>query len=379
MVIRRTQLIQTLVFGNVDKEFRISKYEISYAQISAFNADPVNDTAEKRIPLPGSQFSGKNKPDGAIKVKPYDAMRFINWLNTSQGYPPAYNISDDRRQSGPVNWPLSADTCRSPEDNGPPRLVATGARYTLPTEDQWYKAAYYDPDYTGGNDKYWSADNRSDEEYNTGHAPWDVYNPEEIPTSQAQLSANAYNIVGMGELVAQLTIGENDSLVFRGEDYMMTGTNKETRRVINDGKPIQEYTTTELNVDLPESGFRVVDKGKDFREYGSCGKQQREKVQDQFAKLIGDAEARNAEFKQLRSDLNELSSFTEEISGFENCCEALYDSITSLSASIGSKDDEYVFMKIPKASGVDTLIPISQGEYTKLGGDCDVNAIYVIK
>ena len=77
-----------------------------------------------------------------------DACRFCNWLHNGQGdgdtetgaYTLAgYNGTDGRR------------ICRNPD-----------ARYFVPSDDEWYKAAYYDPgNGTGG--MYWRYPVRSDE------------------------------------------------------------------------------------------------------------------------------------------------------------------------------------------------------------------------
>jgi formylglycine-generating enzyme required for sulfatase activity len=76
-----------------------------------------------------------------------DAARFCNWLHNGQ---PIGNQGANTTESG--SYALAGATTneayltisRSPN-----------ATYVLPTEDEWYKAAYYDPTIPGPN-KYWS-------------------------------------------------------------------------------------------------------------------------------------------------------------------------------------------------------------------------------
>ncbi|MDG2383228.1 MAG: SUMF1/EgtB/PvdO family nonheme iron enzyme, partial [Pirellulaceae bacterium] len=65
-----------------------------------------------------------------VYVSFYDALRYTNWLHNGQGTgnteTGAYTITDE----GITNNSIS----RNP-----------GATWFLPSEDEWYKAAYYDP------------------------------------------------------------------------------------------------------------------------------------------------------------------------------------------------------------------------------------------
>ncbi len=56
----------------------------------------------------------------------FDAMRFTNWLHNGQG-------SGDT-ESGAYTIGSGTDEVRS-----------ANAKYWIPSEDEWYKAAYYDP------------------------------------------------------------------------------------------------------------------------------------------------------------------------------------------------------------------------------------------
>ena len=64
----------------------------------------------------------------------YDAIRFANWLNNGQGNGDtetgAYTLGTLGAGGIPVTPPLTHNA---------------GAQVWLPTENEWYKAAYYNP------------------------------------------------------------------------------------------------------------------------------------------------------------------------------------------------------------------------------------------
>ena len=70
----------------------------------------------------------------------------MNWLNTSAGSAPAYKFA---LQPGDVGYSANANIeLWTPSDAGydPNDLYRNSeARYFLPSDDEWYKAAYYDP------------------------------------------------------------------------------------------------------------------------------------------------------------------------------------------------------------------------------------------
>ena len=118
--------------GAVAYEYRMGKYEISEAMIDAANAisedagDPLGITHDNR---------GPNKP--ATRVSWFEAAKFVNWLNTSQGSTPAYKFDD---QGVFQLWEPS-----DPGYDSENRFRNTKAQYFLPSADEWYKAAFYDP------------------------------------------------------------------------------------------------------------------------------------------------------------------------------------------------------------------------------------------
>ena len=68
----------------------------------------------------------------------YDAIRFANWLNNGQG--------DGDTETGAYTLLGGTPT----PSNGSSITRNPGATWFLPSEDEWYKAAYYQPAAQGG-------------------------------------------------------------------------------------------------------------------------------------------------------------------------------------------------------------------------------------
>ena len=135
--------------GSVGYTYRIGKFEVPEEAVRKANAQseldgqPLNITLDER---------GPQKP--ATSLSWFEAARFVNWLNEDAGFSPAYKFDDGPGGSGEFQlW--------APGDAGfnPGNLFRNRhARYVLPSVDEWYKAAFYDPlidaywDYPTGSD-----------------------------------------------------------------------------------------------------------------------------------------------------------------------------------------------------------------------------------
>jgi sulfatase modifying factor 1 len=125
--------------GSVAQTYRIGQFAISEDMIDKANAQSsLSITHDNR---------GANKP--ATSVSWFASARFVNWLNTDSGSTPAYKFNGSTFEL----W--------QPSDAGynPNNLYRNSqANYFLPSVDEWYKAAYYDPaagvyyDYPTGGD-----------------------------------------------------------------------------------------------------------------------------------------------------------------------------------------------------------------------------------
>ena len=117
--------------GAVGYAYGLGKYEVSEDMITKFNASQTLQITKT--------LRGTNKP--ATSVSWNEAARFTNWLNTNTGGSEAYNAT------GGVNTNIALwDATLNPLDydiNNPYRSLR--ATYVLPSMDEWYKAAYYNP------------------------------------------------------------------------------------------------------------------------------------------------------------------------------------------------------------------------------------------
>lgn len=160
--------------GSVAQEYRIMKYEFTNALYTQFlNAVDPNGTNPNKIynGLMGSDARGgisfnAGNPVGSkysvktnMMAKPvnyvcwWDGARVSNWL-----------------QAGAINYNATDASVSAPQndgaytvgilDNGSPVAKNAGATIFLPSQDQWYKAAYYKGG--GTNAGYWDYTNQSD-------------------------------------------------------------------------------------------------------------------------------------------------------------------------------------------------------------------------
>jgi formylglycine-generating enzyme len=158
--------------GAVGYEYGIGKFEVSEDMIAKFNASQSLEITKDTL--------GTAKP--ATSVSWNEAARFVNWLNTSTGGSAAYNFT-----SGGVNDNIAVWTASDTLDyeaTNPYR--SKRATYVLPSFNEWYKAAYYNPtnstyyDYANGSDTApgavasGTADNTAVYNQSLGQGPADV-------------------------------------------------------------------------------------------------------------------------------------------------------------------------------------------------------------
>jgi formylglycine-generating enzyme len=128
-------------YGGVGYYYRISTYEISQSDIT-------NATASGLSNVTGGAHTG-NEP--AAKISWYEAAAFVNWMNTSNGHQAAYDLTFS---SG---WSMTAwgasNQAATGVDSGTNAYRHKDAYYFLPSEDEWYKAAYHQNDGVTAN--YW--------------------------------------------------------------------------------------------------------------------------------------------------------------------------------------------------------------------------------
>ena len=116
--------------GAVGYEYGIGKFEVSEEMITKFNASQsLQITQDAR---------GAAKP--ATSISWNEAARFVNWLNTSTGNPAAYKFA-----TGGVNDNIALWTSGDAGYDASNPYRNSLAKYVLPSYNEWYKAAYYNP------------------------------------------------------------------------------------------------------------------------------------------------------------------------------------------------------------------------------------------
>ena len=136
----------TTGYGAVPYEYRVSTYAISQDAITKATNSGMSTN------VTAGAWEG-NRP--AANISWYEAAAFVNWLNTSTGYQAAYKDLTFSGGSWSMELWSSADAWQLGGEN---LYRHKDAQYFLPSEDEWYKAAYYNPggvnyfDYPTGSD-----------------------------------------------------------------------------------------------------------------------------------------------------------------------------------------------------------------------------------
>jgi len=189
-------------YGGVANAFRMSSYEVSTAMVSKAN------TAGSL----GITYTSRTADMPATSVSWNEAARFVNWLNASSGSVAAYKFTTSGVNDNIALW-ASGDAGY----NAANPFRNSNAKYFLPSENEWYKAAYYDPNKTGGAG-YW--------DYATGS--------DSVPTAVASGTASGtavYNgqsspadITSAGGLSTYGTMGQGGN-VWEWMETNYSGTN----------------------------------------------------------------------------------------------------------------------------------------------------------
>ncbi len=208
--------------GSLSYVYRIGKYEISREMVEKANLegnlglllDPMDFvTGGPRPLMPATGLSWN------------EAARFVNWLNTSEGFSPAYKFST---QPGDNDYIANSNIELWAE--GDPGFDSANlyrnslANYFLPSVSEWYKAAYYDPLANGGAGGYWQYPTGSDMDpipFASGNAPGTAIYAQETnqgPADVIQAGAlSPYGVMGMGGNVREFEETDLDLLNDRPE------------------------------------------------------------------------------------------------------------------------------------------------------------------
>jgi sulfatase modifying factor 1 len=153
-------------FGAVGYAYRIGKYEVTVGQYTAFlNAVAATDTfglynpnMATRLAIAGIAQSGSSgsftysvigSPNHPVTYVSWgDAARFANWIQNGQPTGTQNNLTtEDGAYS--LNGATTHETLYTVTRHA-------NAAWFVPSENEWYKAAYYQPAAQGGDsDSYW--------------------------------------------------------------------------------------------------------------------------------------------------------------------------------------------------------------------------------
>ncbi len=158
------------LYGDVPYIYSMGKYNVTVAQYAAFlNAVATTDTYALYNPMMATRansagiarsgssgsyvYSPIGSPNQPIAYVSWgDTARFANWLTNGQ---PTGAQGPGTTETG--SYTLNGATTDDALDAVPRN---PSAKYVIPTENEWYKAAYYDP--TKGGTNYWLYPMRTD-------------------------------------------------------------------------------------------------------------------------------------------------------------------------------------------------------------------------
>jgi formylglycine-generating enzyme required for sulfatase activity len=119
----------TTTYGAVPYEYRTGKNEISQLQI----------TKATQIGMANVSAGAWTESQPAANITWYEAAAFVNFLNTNSGKTAAYALTFSNSQ-----WTMALGSSEQAWTAGGTNLYRNkDAFYFLPSENEWYKAAYY--------------------------------------------------------------------------------------------------------------------------------------------------------------------------------------------------------------------------------------------
>lgn len=229
------------LYGAVAYAYKIAKNETTISQYAEFlNAVAATDTyglytydlyspdmttgyidGISRSGVSGSYTYSVNPGSGnkpITNVSWFDAARFANWLHHGQ--------------------PVGLQTTGTTEDGAYTLLGAIGgtfiknvdAKVWIPSEDEWYKAAYYDPTKNAGAGGYWLHANQSD-----------TMTTNDIGLAGA---ANYHDANGYATYTGGTSWGETDVGAYGANSDSYYGTNDQAGNVLEWNDAVNIYDSS---------------------------------------------------------------------------------------------------------------------------------------
>jgi len=122
--------------GAVSYSYRIGKYEVTNAQWNTFTVAVGAPTGNDGAYSYSADFTGTQQPTNNVSW--YEAAQFCNYLTSGDKSKGAYQFSGNNTNPGSFQ---GIDRVSS--------ISTYGTTYVIPTEDEWYKAAYFKPNASG--------------------------------------------------------------------------------------------------------------------------------------------------------------------------------------------------------------------------------------
>lgn len=143
--------------GSVGYAFQLGKFEVTRDMIAKYNTIYGNGASQAITLADMGSYGANGASRPATGVSWNEAARFVNWMNTSTGGHAAYKFTTAGVNDNIVLWDSSDVADYDPSNP----FRSKRATYVLPSYQEWYKAAYYDPSMgaTGG---YWTYPTASD-------------------------------------------------------------------------------------------------------------------------------------------------------------------------------------------------------------------------
>jgi len=244
--------------GRVTYAYDIGKFEVSRDMVTKYNANFGTTNNLEITLLDMDDFgivggNGANKP--ATGVSWNEAARFVNWLNVNQGFAKAYKFADGSAVNDNIQLWQSGEAGYDVNNKYRNSL----AKYFLPSYNEWYKAAYYNPndstyyDYANGSITAPTAVASGTGDNTAVYGQQQAQGPADV-TSAGGLSP--YGVMGLGGNVWEW---EESSLDLLNDDFT-------SDRALRGGSwygNSSNLSSSIRGLDLPsaeynDSGFRVA-------------------------------------------------------------------------------------------------------------------------
>jgi len=241
--------------GGVNYAFGMSKYEISERMIDIYNLDSRNALTPITYTSPGPGY-GANK--AATNITWVEAARFVNWLNISQGFAPAYWF----RRADSTNitpWQSSQGSDYDPLN----QFRSKRTVFALASIDEWYKAAYYDPTLNGSGG-YWQyavRSNASPTAVTSGTGATDVVYGQGANGAPADITMagglSAYGVMGMNGNVWEWTESPFNGVYTNAQvnRFLVGGSWADMQASAFAKSQTANYSPS---TNIPQGGFRVI-------------------------------------------------------------------------------------------------------------------------